>query len=106
MTRKDNIADNTIVDNAIIEGPCMALIDLPPYINTMYDSVDYDKNSAIEGSTGVIRVNVHEGGIGLSTGLESKETGLDIGTLIMLNKEKALELADTIIKTVEGQKNG
>lgn len=99
MTKKDYIADNAVVEDAVIEGVGgVGSFDLPPFLGKMWDTADDEDISP------VIRVHANptDGGVVLSGNLESDESGFEIGVSIELNAEQSRRAAEAIIGTVDG----
>lgn len=94
---KSGGADNAAVDKALFATEdASAHIQWPPLIgnSTMHNAEDLD-------AAGVVRVHAgRDGGVALECGVESSETGFDLGTLIHLSPIQSLNLANTIIATV------
>lgn len=100
------IADNAAVDEAkFVSEQAQATAKLPPWASLAWVSEEYYSDEDIGTGVGCLRVHVLPGGDGvsISTDLEDKETGLDIGASIQLDREQALDVAQAIVDTVEVQ---
>lgn len=95
--RKSGEADNAVVDTALFATEdARAHLQWPPVVTEMiiHEAEDLD-------SAGVVRVHTEpDGGVALESSVESGETGFDLGTMITLEREQALGLAEAIIQTV------
>lgn len=101
---RDIIADNAVVDKAsFVSEFARGSVRLPPYVDLRFASEGSARDSEQGRGVGVVRVNVNRGGIALSAHLEDDESAFDVGAYVEFDAEEALELADAIKDTVEGQ---